>query len=415
MNSKAIFGVLDQALQSLINFSVGLFFINYSTKIVFGYYSLAYATILLVIGFSNAIVNTQMTVRAHNLKGEEFDRFCGYMFLQLVFGSALVFLLFFLVGIFVYQFLSSDFGLYISIIGFAIPGYVILEFTRRYYYLKNLSRMVLTMDIVYIIILCVVGIPSFIYIDYQLHYAYFFLTGLLALFVSLWFLLRNDIVININLNSMYHAVKESWSGGVWSSLGIITTWGQAQGYTIIISGTLGAQALAELNAARILFAPVMLLSTGIMKVYMPDFSKHYIHGYVDKLVLQARYVLIIVLSLSAIYIVFILSYYDGISNIVFSSEYQGIKYLVGFWAVYYLVLALRTNKSVLMQVFRKFKQITMIGFFVTPLIIIFSLLSTYIIGLEGVLVSMIMGELLFAYILNHKLLTIRKELLCYKI
>lgn len=71
MKIDVVWGVLDQGLQSLINLSISVLLIYYESKHNYGLYGLGFATLLLFVGFSNALISTQMTVIAPSKKLKE--------------------------------------------------------------------------------------------------------------------------------------------------------------------------------------------------------------------------------------------------------------------------------------------------------------------------------------------------------
>ena len=84
LRADAIWGISDQALQSLTNLLSGVFLIRFASKEEYGLYGLGFAVSLLCVGICNALVMTQMTVIAPTKAPELRDTYCGSMFFALM-------------------------------------------------------------------------------------------------------------------------------------------------------------------------------------------------------------------------------------------------------------------------------------------------------------------------------------------
>lgn len=78
-STDSLYSVADQALLSATNFSIGMYFVHFSTKDEYGLYALSYGVITLVISFAGALIMTPMTVNYADRPIEQRESYCTSM------------------------------------------------------------------------------------------------------------------------------------------------------------------------------------------------------------------------------------------------------------------------------------------------------------------------------------------------
>jgi hypothetical protein len=213
-----LYSIADQALLSAINFSIGLFFIHFAEKEVYGLYSLAYGAITLVISFAGALIGTPMTVSYADRPEERRERYCASMlvgqywiFLPVV-GLALA-----VIGV-LYQLgmLQRHMTSFAAVIAVASLGGMLWEFSRRYYYLRFQPRKVLRLDICYASLMAVGLTAAASRTLSDMHWWVFVLYGLATLGSGLYALAGSGLITRLNAVEVWEALKEAWRLGRWA-------------------------------------------------------------------------------------------------------------------------------------------------------------------------------------------------------
>src|ERR1700742_4681500 len=126
----ALWSLADQVLLSAIHFALGLLVLRSSSKEGYGTYVLCWAVLLLLAGLFNALINTQMTVRAAGLPDEEQQRTCASFLVSqgFLYGTLLVVAL---VAAGVFSLIGwSDVAVTIAVVALAFGGWALREFVR---------------------------------------------------------------------------------------------------------------------------------------------------------------------------------------------------------------------------------------------------------------------------------------------
>lgn len=145
----------------------------------------------------------------------------------------------------------------------------------------------------------------------------------------------------------------------WSLLGVITTDIQNRGYIFVAAAMFGAATVAQLQAGRIFFGPLNLLTSAWARVARPQFAK--LAGDSDsggfaKVLNQALIVFVVfnVLFLAVLWLVWPL-----LSELVFGGKYDEIGAFVAAWGVANIAFQMRSCMSVGVQALRRFRELTL--------------------------------------------------------
>lgn len=399
MKKDVIWGLLDQVLQSVMNLAVGILLIRFAAKEEYGLYGVGFATLLLLVGFSNAIVSTQMTVIAPTKEDQEQEIFCA----SLIIGFFKLFIPLSTLICLILMALSRVYGFsyYIElvyILALVSPSVIFLEIMRRYFYLKLKPKFVFLMGLVYVSFYLTVLLWAFFTKQTSLHLYALSANGLAAFIAALLFFFFSDMKIKGAYKMSSVSIKESWKDGKWALGGVLVTWGQIQGYVYVLALIQGSVMVAEANAARLLLAPMNVLSTSFTKVIMPRLVKLKINNQRQQAVRMARKILYIMLSIIILYSFAIISTKAFIFKFL-SKEYVYIETLIYFWSVFFMCQAFRINNSILLQAFRMFKDITLCNLVTVVLVLVGGLLVVKHYSIQGLITVMSIGELLLAMML----------------
>ena len=399
MKIDMMWGVLDQGLQSLINLSIGVLLIYYESKYSYGLYGLAFATLLLFVGVSNALVSTQMTVIAPSKIRKERMIFCG----SLIGGFFIILFSVEILLILLYEAIKNIFDLsayrfFVYAMAIAVPALIFQEIMRRYFYLKLIPKKVFIMDICYAVILCI-GLYYIIYLELNDKHIYAIaLIGISASVSSLIYFMGSDLKIKGSIRYSYDSFREAWVGGKWALGGVMVTWGQSQGYVYVLGLLKGSELIAEANAARLFLAPISVVSTSIYKVIMPRLVNLKNNHNIDYAVSIVRRIMFAMLILIVMYTSILGIYADWIVYKFMGNKYQMVNMLIYLWAFYFICQAFRNTNSILLQVIRLFKRITLSNLFTSVFVLVTSLLTVTRYEVQGVIIVMSLGELMLAII-----------------
>lgn len=400
LHKDASWGFLGQALQSIINLSAGLFLVKFATKEEYGIYGIGFAVSLLFVGFANAIVMTQMTVIAPSKPDDDRERYCGSMLLAAFAIVLPVSLLVWLCSYLPIDGFSDKYRDLLAALSLAIPGFVIVEFLRRYFYLSLAVKNAFYVDASLLILFS--GMLSVIYFSDlgDLHFWVLSAYGISALIVAAVFLRR---VVRFPLHDAFrlvpHSMTEAWKQGKWALGGVTVTSIQNQGYVYLLALLQGAASVAEANAARLFLSPLSLLSTSLSRVFMPRMAILRAEGHVGKAVKLSVVILCILLACILIYTGALLSSIDWILSVFATPEYQSIGILVALWALFIIGNSLRNVPTQLLQISHKFRMITLSSTVTAVLVLLLSILSIRLYGICGLIIVMALGELVLAVIL----------------
>jgi len=408
----ALYGILDQGLLSLTNLGIGLFLINYTTKENYGLYGIGFAIVLFFVSVENGLITTQMTVLAPEKAEREggiesyclsmlYGQYCIFIPIW-IFCQILAYILYYL------DILNSDYFLYQIIISITVMAVLFHEFMRRYFFLKFNPRQVLIIDLVNIFFITLTLYLSTMW-DYEKpHILAIAIFGGGAILAGITGLLSSGLVGFVSKNKVLASLKEAWHNGRWALGGVVVTWGQSQGYVLLLSILATAEAVAEANAARLFLAPVNVISTSFIRVFMPkliELKNQQNHAAVRKM---ARKILAVVITTIGIVVLGVIFLEDIIIKFAFTEDYSNISAFVIAWAVVVLFVAIRTNNSTLLQVYSKFKDITLCNTMTTIISLLLGIALIHYSGVLGSIAALAVGEILLSLLLWRRFLLVKK-------
>jgi O-antigen/teichoic acid export membrane protein len=166
--------------------------------------------------------------------------------------------------------------------------------------------------------------------------------------------------------------------------------------------------VADANAARLLVAPLMLVNSGLTNVLLPRLvllrsEERYIEA--EQL---AHRLMWMIAGIFVLYTALVVLADGRLTSLVLGDTYTGLESFIVAWAAVNLLTALRGNTSILLQVFKAFRTITLanIGSAVVVLILTWPLMYYY--GVLGSIAAVALGEIILVVLLRSGFARVRR-------
>lgn len=401
--------VTDQAVQSLINLLSNIFLIRYASKAEYGVYGVGFTSIILMMGLSHALFGLQMTVIAPDKPEQERRRYFGSMFVSMLVVMASISAIMLLVSLFSSGWINDEYRMLIAVIALSVPGVLIMQFMRQCLYFFQQAHRVLLFDLVFFLVFFA---------------ALFYLVHIKVENLHLWALLLNGAVtlllgllaVALNLNFNFRAsaslakssFKEAWQSGSWAVLGSLLTVLQTQGYVYLLAIFRGPTAVAEMNAARLFLSPLLVMSGGFAQVMIPKMALLKADGKINRAVVLALKVMALLMVFLLLYLGVIAIGWDWFSELLAKKGYENLWLLVVLWGVYFLSNVFVTTPIGLLQIFRKFRLLTLAGMITAIIVLSASVPAIIYYGAVGAMLVLIAGEIGLAGLLWRRFQQVRK-------
>jgi len=409
-SSASLCSVADQALLSATNFSIGMYFVHFSTKDEYGLYALSYGVITLVISFAGALIMTPMTVNYADRPIEQRESYCTSMLVgqYAIFLPAIALVLLAVGCLYQAGVLDLDTTRLATVLGIAAVGGMLWEFSRRYYYLRLQPGTVLRWDICYASMMAI-GLVTAMYSNLRsMHWWIFVIYGLATAGTGLWALSESELARPSDSRQVWDSVRESWGHGRWTLGGVLVTWVQNQSFVYFLAVFADLASVADANAARLLVAPLMLVNSGLTNVLLPRLvllrsEERYIEA--EQL---AHRLMWMIAGIFVLYTALVVLADGRLTSLVLGDTYTGLESFIVAWAAVNLLTALRGNTSILLQVFKAFRTITLanIGSAVVVLILTWPLMYYY--GVLGSIAAVALGEIILVVLLRSGFARVRR-------
>ena len=409
VSTSVIISVLDQAWLSAANLLLGVFLIKHSSKEEYGGYVLGYAIILFLMSVQNALVNTQMSVLAPTRNKSEQGRFCA----ALAIGQFAIFipvvLLIAAAGILLDWNGATNGASLAFAIAISTLGVILREFFRSYFFLRLQPLTVLAFDIAFVGMLFG-GLWVAVLMKYaHLNLAALVIMGIASAIVGFASVLLARKEMPVRLADIRPALQESWQHGRWALAGVTVTWIQDQSYIYLLSAMVSPAETAEASAARLFLAPLTLLSVGFYRVYMPRWAYLAHDGKHQEIVNTANRVKWILVSMVVAYVGVLLLLKDWLTPLLLTGSYTQTGPLIAMWGALFAMQAVRGNYSSLLQVFRRFRDITLANTATAIGVLLMGAILIKAYGVKGSMVTMIVGELALTILLIYGFRNVRKN------
>ncbi|MFD2111279.1 lipopolysaccharide biosynthesis protein [Thiorhodococcus fuscus] len=401
-HGQAFFGLADQALISFGNLAIGMALIRLSSKEDYGLYIIGFGLLNLVTSINSALFTVPMTVMAHNQKTQADQRsYCmALLRSQVIFGATICLL----IATAIYK--STDFSFSKSIdypfaiaLTIAIPGILLQDFFRRYHYLEFKAYRAFAVDALALTATLLILAFAAITDKGDMHVWAIIGTGLAGALSGSAALAWSGIHREPIHYGTRKAFLECWTQGRWALTGATINWTQGQSYAFFLSWLGGLAGLAEANAARLLLAPLGLLTTGLSSAMMPRLAKLRSEGRLQEMETQSLYFLFSMAFVTIGYSATAWTWRDTLTTAMLGEKYTNASLFILAWASVSLLTSVRISISILMQASVEFKRITFANFWST--LTVLSITGAYIhfYGILGSIYALAAGELIMTLFL----------------
>lgn len=385
---------VDQAILSALNFVIAIFFIKSASKMEYGYYSIAITISLFLVSIQNAIVNTPMTVLLINKREDKKEKYVSSLFYgQFLFILPASFIALGVVTLLGFWRLNAIQATITGAFCFAAIGILFREFMRSFFFAEEAPFKVLKMDALYASILLI--LITFIYMIHQIGVAIIFmLFGIISLVVSSLF--GRGRIWHYDKKCVKESYRENWEFGKWALLGVLVTHLQNHSYLYLLGILVGADAVADVSAARLLLMPLLLFQVGWNKVAIPHGSKLREEGKARHFFKEQALVCIVFVLGVVGYVTCLLFFSDFLKGVLFTEKYSRSLSYIRLWGAVFALGFVMGNASSGLQVMKNFRIISIVNI---PTMIVtvgcaYGLIQVY--GIKGGLVALATGQALLA-------------------
>lgn len=180
---------------------------------------------------------------------------------------------------------------------------------------------------------------------------------------------------------------------IWSLIGAVTYWIYSQSYNFILATALDIQAVAHVNAARLMLMPIVLLMVGVGSLLVPQCARWLNREGVGVMMRRLWAFLGGLLILAALYVAVLWHLRHWIVDDVMRKPIPGLDLLLMLWTVQLLLSMARDVFQAGLAAMGRFESMA----WITGLATVLSLAATWVgihhYGASGALVGTIAGEL----------------------
>lgn len=267
--------IADQAMLSAANFGVGLILIRYAAEAQYGYYILAFNTMMLLTTLQGTFIGTPMVIRLPGLDQAARRQWMGSLLRDQKWlgaaGGALA-LVVALAGWAMGLFDGESTLVVVAATGLVLAA-LYREYLRGILLMYHRPQQVLGADAIYVAVLlagCALAVRT------PVAAAGALLAGTMAA-LACASVLRRVLANDIERGAAPGRLREIARMGFWAASGGVIYWLFNQGYNFLTAATLDLAAVAALAASRLTLMPINLLLAGMQKQLTP-LASDWMHG-----------------------------------------------------------------------------------------------------------------------------------------
>ena len=393
--------VLNQVVSSGTNFAIVVYLVRALDKEEFGLYGLGFALILIVAGLVSSLIAVQFVV---NLPDQAQDQrrvyaanhaaAIGLLGLSSVgFGALLAW------APFPMQFGAVGLESLLLPITVAATFFAVREFLVRVAYSEREER---TAFLSSISVTCavVLGFGSLTILQAPISaqkamyiYGGGQLAGALVAFFRLQ--LPRKGITRIGLRA---ALRDSWPGGRWNMITSITYNLRTQVHNLLVGPIFGAVALAEVNAAKVLVSPAIMMIPPLTQILLPRLAEKRSQRSVHLFRVALLFIGLLV-GIASVYTLALLTGLPWILPLVLGEQYAHVGSLVFAWCAVTLFLATRSGLTIVLQVLRAFRELMSANLLSALTAISASFVLIHYFGVMGAVLAHVLAELVLCIVL----------------
>ncbi|QDL53400.1 lipopolysaccharide biosynthesis protein [Rhodoferax aquaticus] len=404
MNSAI--SVVDQLLLSGLNFLIGVALIRFAAKETYGLYSQLMGAGLLSTTLLGALVCTALTTLAMRLDEHARRQMVARVArLQWLIAGVLAVVAGVAMGI-LDEVLDLHENPFLLAGAFALWIWALAarEYCRTALFIEGVPEKVASVDFVFVVLTLLGGVGLYWLERVTVTEIIFVMALSNALAAALPSVgLVRRLEPNTSRQAFVADARALWALSRWAVVGALLGWMGNNSYLYLTGGLVGVAALADMNAARLVLTPIVVIGTAWAKLAQPAMGQ---------LIAQSnwrgvrQFMLKSLLAMEAFAVVYILAmwlFFPWLSAHFLGEKYQGIMGLVLMWAAYFAINAARSMGTILLTSFGAFRALFWQGAvsLVVLLALSWVLIPRY--GVWGALAAMVAVELL-ELLTNHLLL-----------
>ena len=398
----AAFGVVDQGVVSLANLAAGLLVIRAGSKEEYGLYGVAYLMLMLGIGVSNALFSGQAAITYFHRAPHQRDRYAASMVLgEVAISVALACAALLLLWLATQAGLvRPNVAIVLAAAFVACPAAMLHDFMRCYFFLNQPGRALcvdLFHGMIWLSLSWAARHMQILTPDLATIGAY----GVAAFIVAMGSLAWSALPLRQGVHEFRASLAESWEHGRWSLGGVLVNNAQNQSQVYLLALLTGAEAVADINASRLLIAPLGLVLGGIGRIITPRLSRLYVVHRLDDMRRLSHRLGFAVLSIIVLYAVVILWAKNFIVAHVFHQAYQGIGLLVLAWLVTLFFQTFDLTLTSRLQVAKRFRSLTMMNAVTAIFVVLAGIVVVPHTGALGSMVTLAAGQIMLTLLLGR--------------
>lgn len=399
MRRRLLISVIDQAVVSAFNFALNLYLIKLWSPADFGFFAVIAATAIFTSMIQNAVINTPLAVHLP-VAGSTSQK----ALLRRVFTAANL-LMAILVLVLSWGGLMAWLGTSQMALVIGASLYITTQFIREYYRallaVEGKLGPLLLADLAYVLL----AAGSLGYLRWRDETQWQTVAILLLVLSASGF-----------LTILWHLVPRKWPAvrglpgeiiGVftkqmhevrWSLLGVITTDIQNRGYIFVAAAVFGPATVAHLQAGRIFFGPLNLLTSAWARVARPQLALLHGQGESARFNATLRLALLSFVAFNVLFLGFLWFAWPILSEFVFGDKYQGLGPLIAAWGVANIAFQIRSCLSIGVQAMRRFRELTLATIYGAILSVAIVAVACYALQPNWLIASVIGGECVAIFI-----------------
>lgn len=359
MKRNLAFSVADQAVVSAFNFALNLFLVRFASPVEFGVFAIVYAVSLFTAMMQNAVINTPLSVHLPTVADDS-----GKARLRRVFSAA--------------NLLSSTLLLVASAAALTVwlgptPTalgacvYLVAQFVREYFRsllaVEGKLASLLAADAV-CVTLSVIALAAF---QWQEQYSWPVVPAALLIVGVAGMLSIVPCALTLGsigqLRGLAAEIRqvfaEQWKEIRWSLIGVITTEIQNRGYVYIAAAVIGPAAVAQLQAGRIFFGPLNLLTSAWARVARPQLAALLARLDADGFDVTLKRAVQAFALFNVVFLVSLWMAWPQLSSLVFGGKYEEMGIVVAAWGMANIAFQSRSCLGIGVQAMRRFRELSM--------------------------------------------------------
>jgi O-antigen/teichoic acid export membrane protein len=360
LKKRVAISIVDQGLVSAFNFALNLVLIKAWSPQEYGKFGIILSVGLLLVGVQNAMVNTPASVMLPTATSGLRKKQLRTLFSVV---NMLICLAAFLSGFLFALFPQLDLdAAAVTAIGYYLATTLFREYLRNRAIVVGRLKSVLIDDGFFAIMAAAELFYAYRYLEPP---AFSLAACLNALALANLMVMLPSFIGEIRsiLQSPWQTCKELypgvWKEASWSLIGVATTEAQNRGYVFVVGAIFGTAAVGSIQAGRVFFGPLNLVTSAWSRVARPHLSVLAEERHSGKFF---RLLGLSVLSFIALNIAFSSALWFAwpfLNRHFFGDKYSGVVLTVMLWALATLLFQIRSVCGVGVQACRKFKQLAL--------------------------------------------------------